>query len=513
MDKNLTQGNGAIFIQLGGSDPANKPRVGGIEGQMVALDALTLAAGDITPVFARDPRNYKNFIAVADTVAPPDDFDSGTIMFREEKSGNLPRILLRQECGDDIYVHYGECLDPTNFLSGWNAYALVIAGARRAGSIEHGGLAFDSDEIIQDQYSFKALRGIFGIGGIVLKATAETREIVDITYGRRGAGCTNCAGIPEVNDIYALMKGDGAAVPASVRYSTDGGATWTSLAITGIGNTEAPVAIEVVGDNLVVVSPTASSATTSGYYVIPLDRDTGAPVAGATWTKVTAGFTANFKATDAVVSESGMLYIGAEDSTIYKADGSQLGAGVTTANQGAVGLDDIVRLASAGSVTAATTAGGDVLLNRADGPIWSAVEAAVGAGAGAVGVVDHAIVWAVDSATNTLRYTKNGGKTWSTITLPLVATAIQDIVVVNQNVIHVALTNGGQGYIATTWNGGYSWTIADPRLVNLPVNDRINRLAVPSLGSDTIRANHLVGAALDGAGTGGEIIIGAAPIR
>lgn len=512
IEQQITNANAALFLQLGGASPTNKPHVGGIEGQMMGIDGLTMADGDIAPVFARDPRNYKKFVSVANTVSPPDDFDSGTIMFYEERSGVLPRVLLRQNCEDDIYIHYGECLDPTNFIAGWQYYVRVIAGAKRAGATELGGIPMDSDEISQDQYSFKALRGIFGIGGIVLAGFAQTREIADITYGRRGAGCNNCDGVPEANDVYVLMKGDGAAIPASVLYSTDGGASFTALAITGIGATEQPIAIEVVGGNLVVVSPTASSATTSGYYYIPLDFDTGALV-GATWIKVVTGFVANFKATDAVVSESGWLYIGAEDQQIYKADGSQLGTGVTVSLQGTTGLDDIVRLANTNGTTVATTAGGDLLVNRADGPVWAAVQTAIGVSAGAAAVADENIYWAVDATANALKYSSNGGKTWATVTLPLTPAAIQDIVAVNRNVIHVAFTNAGQGYIATTWNGGYSWTITSPRILNLPVNDRINRLAVPNSGSDTIRSNFLVGAALDGAGTGGTIIVGAAPFK
>lgn len=511
----ITTGNAAIFLQPGGASPVNDIKAAGIDGQSAAIDTVTLAGGDVTPIWGRDPRNFGGFVVDALSYAPPDDFDSGSIMFRERLTGKLPRTLLRAECPDDIYVIYGDCADPSNFLRGWNAFVQIFSKAVRSGGIErNGGPSFgDAAEAVQDQYTFKATGGIFYIGGLVLGETAGTREIADITFGRRVSGrCSDCEGIPETKDIYALMKGDGAAIAASVLYSTDGGKTYTALAITGIGATEQPVAIEVVGSYLVVVSPTGTSATQSAYYYIPLDSDTGAPEAGAVWTKVGTGFVNNFVATDAVSTEQNQLFIGAVDGYIYVVDADSIASGVEVSRQGSVALADIVRLAANCDTVAATTAAGDLLVNFGGQGIWVAVQTAIAASAGAVGVVDDSRFWAGDNTNNLLKYTADGGKTWRTVNLPLVPTAIQDILVVNRNVIYVAFTFGGAGYIAATWNGGRSWDTSGRRVLNMPLQDRINRLAAPKNGGKTIQSNWIAGAALDSAGTGGVIINGAVPV-
>ena len=81
-------------------------------------------------------------------------------------------------------------------------------------------------------------------------------------------------------------------------YTTDGGANWNQATITGIGAAEDPVAVDIVGSRLVVLSPTAATATQGGYFWADIDPDTGVP---GTWTKVNAGFVAGAEPRDLFV--------------------------------------------------------------------------------------------------------------------------------------------------------------------------------------------------------------------
>ena len=73
---------------------------------------------------------------------------------------------------------------------------------------------------------------------------------------------------------YAITKSSGAGspgLPAEVQYRVDGTANWIDLAITGIGATADPTAIDIVGDKLVVV------ASENAYYYATINAITGVP--------------------------------------------------------------------------------------------------------------------------------------------------------------------------------------------------------------------------------------------
>ena len=157
----------------------------------------------------------------------------------------------------------------------------------------------DTDELVGDELTI-TLSDIYPVGPLGFGDNALTlidREVFDVVYGTEQT-CGNCG--PE-NDgckqIYAVTRSSGGSpgLPAELIYTTDGGANWSQATITGIGATEDPNAILVIGSRLVVLSPTAASATQGGYYWADIDPDTGIP---GTWTKVTTGFVASAQPRD-----------------------------------------------------------------------------------------------------------------------------------------------------------------------------------------------------------------------
>ncbi len=484
----LTTGNSAIFVQDGGAQPFIKPKSAGVEGQMIALDGITLAQGDVAPVFAFDPRRYKAYVPVATQVSPPGDFDTFNLMLREDV-GSIPKILTRPTCPQTFYKNNGTCADPTNFLRGWDSYVMVIPDTVASGNITAAGTSFTSDDINEDSQARKALSPMFPIGSLFFGADSlAARAVVSVTYGRRSTDCIVCSGTPEVNDIYALVGGTG-VIAASVRYSTDGGNSWANMAITGIGATELPVKILATPDYLIVVSPTAGGAVVSGYFLSAIDSRTGVP--SSTWTEVTAGFIATGTATDATLDAANTLHIAGALGYIYKSD--NLTAGVTVARQGGVGLDGVLSIAAASNdtgVLVASTNGGDVMITVNNGTIWGFTTAAPDVSGGLVGAVDKLTIFATNSS-GVLSVTTNGGVTWDVVTLPVPATYVSAIAVVNRNVIYI-LNDYADGMLLSSWDGGYSWATTDPRLYNVPALTSRRALAVPFRGSDGVRANHLL---------------------
>lgn len=505
----LTNGNATIFVQDGGASPNNKPKTAGIEGQMMAIDGITLAQGDVAPIFARDPRRYKAFIPVATAVSPPSDFDSFDVMFRQDV-GAIPKMLMRPTCPQTFYKNHGTCADPTDFLRGWDSYVLIIPDTIASGDVSTAGSSFEGDDANEDSQSRKARRPIFPIGALVFGQDEQAaRAIISLTYGRRSTECITCVGQPETNDIYALVTNDGVAA-AAVRYSTDGGQSWANLAITGVGVTEAPIKILATPTQLIVVTATAGGATLSGYYVSAINQQTGVP--SATWVKVTTGFVATGVVADAVLTYDNTLFLGGALGYIYKAEGDALLSGVSVSRQGATGGVAIDHLGAAPSesVIAATLTTGDVLITRNKGVIWAFTTAAIpGGAANCVGVVNDKVLF-VDNGAGAVYFTLNSGATWEALALTITG-GLFDIAVVNQNVIYLA---GVNDTLYSSWDGGRSWATTDPRLLNLPVFQIMNALAVPFRGNDGVRANHLLVGGLNTAGSPkGLIAVGAGNVK
>lgn len=501
----FTETESAIFLQPGGASPLNRLLTAGLDGQLVAMDSINIAGADISPIWNYDPEQAKTFKAVANEAAPPDDFDSFNLMFRLGKDA-VPRALLGENKPFAVYLNRGDCVDLTDPVYGWTGWVDVFAGCVFAGSIELPGKSFDSDTAIEATVPAKATGGHFPVGPLILGSTDTDTEVIDVTYGNRTGACVS--GNPETNDIYALIKTTGAAA-AKVRYSNDGGSSFADLAITGIGATEPVIAIAVMGQYLVVLGEQTGGATLSGYWYTLIDQDTGIP--GSAWSEVTAGFVANALATDIVVVGSREAYISAEDGYIYKL--TDLAAGVTVSWQGDPADDAFTSIDARDNVVTAISEQGQALFTVNQGSIWSYAATIPDADANKIGVVDRKR-WYAGSTTGLLFYTENGGKTWLPVTFPGSGSgAINDILVLNEHVIYLAHTVSGQGYIVSTWMGGFEWTRSERRIYNLPANDRINKLAAPLKGRTGIRANHIAAAALNANGTDGTLILGAAPLR
>jgi photosystem II stability/assembly factor-like uncharacterized protein len=385
-----------------------------------------------------------------------------------------------------------------------------VDGGDRAG--------WDSDDLIEDALDF-TFDDIYPVGPISFGVGASnevSREVVDIVYGG-GAQCGNCG---PANDgtkrIYAACKSSGSGspgLPGEVVYTLDGGATWVETAITGIGASEDPIAIDIVGDKLVVLTGTAGGATTSGYYWATLNANTGAP---GTFNKVTSGFVAGAPANDLFVLSPREVFFVANGGYIYKS--TDITSGVSVLSAAAATSENLRRIHGSGETLYAAGANSTVLISQTRGATWAAAVGTVPtttATIQALAVLDQYRAW-VGSSSGRLFATIDGGETWSEKVLPNTPAAVTDIVFATDEVAFVAFnTSAPTGYLYTTWNGGADWALNGngPRLQNLPTVDRVNRIANPAGVDGFAAANFVALAALHGDGLDGLIAVGAATTR
>lgn len=273
---------------------------------------------------------------------------------------------------------------------------------------------------------------VLGIPGFAAGATDPFATAQDIV----GAVCFP---LDKNTTRWLVARGTSAATPASVAYSDDGGATWTSVNV-GTTNTQ------ITNDSAALFALDQFNiwlVTDDGFIYYSEDG-------GASWTAQESGvITSN--ALNAVYFKdplNGMVG-GAGDVLARTSDG-----GLTWAAVGATGGgNDITTIGNSGSFWWVADDGGQLWYSDDDGATWNE-RTFNGSGAGNVAAVKFATEFFGVMAHNTAAplgrvfVTVNGGFTWQKIDLPA-NSGINDIWICSTRKIYVVgEANGGTGFIA-----------------------------------------------------------------
>lgn len=510
-DEIITQLHVRHFVQWGGPIPDgyHAPVYAGQDAQYMTLTALTAnEQGAISPIWVPDPSNRKQYQLVGRSVAAPD-LDTATLTMME-KHGALPRQLQRIQCPFNVYDTIGQCQDPSDFLNGWSDYVYIHGGGVVTTKDLGDRSSFDSDEALEDGLNVTWSRN-YPIGGLAFQNQAEnyvTLEVADVVYASR----ENCADCGPQDDgtgwIYAVTKSSGSTPGTAPRliYTVDGGRTWLQGSITGLGDTEDPVAIDVVGQYLVVATRTAGGPLLSGYYYAEINAKTGVP---GTFTKVIAGFASAVQIWDMYVLSPREVFFCADNGCIYKS--TDITSGVYQALvAGTVTSASLRRIAGAGEETIiAVGASGTIVVSQNRGVGWgTSVTVPVGDLLQAACVVDGQIWW-VGSNQGRIYRTVNGGETWAEKGFSGSGSGqVYDIISASPEVLFMSHANATPtGRIFTCWDGGENWTNSRPRILQYPVATRFNRLAVPQI-DPSLAANNVAVAGLGANGTDGILLLG-----
>jgi photosystem II stability/assembly factor-like uncharacterized protein len=487
------------FIQFGGASPANKVQFAGQDTQYVSIDGVSVDDnGAVNPVWVHDPSFSGRFKLIGRTVSPPN-LAKASVKMRE-KHGAIPRTLLKQNCKFNLYELTGTCGDLSDFVGGWSDYVLIYSNAITTTRSLGTRSAWDKDDAIEDDLSI-VLSDVYPVGSLSFGEGASTqidREVVDVVYGAI-YGCIDCD--DGTQRIYSLTKSSGAGspgLPAEIQYTNDGGATWNQANITGMGATEDPLALDIVGANLVAIGASA-------IYYAAIDQNTGVP---GTFTKVTAGFVTTLS--DMYVAGSREVYFVGASGYIYKT--SDVTNGVTVLNAGVATSNNLVRIHGCPTALYAVGAAGTIIKSLNGGATWVTTDSTpTGQQIQAVSVIDANVVW-IGTATGNIYYTLNGGATWTEFLFPNSGTgSIYDINFATPEVGYFShSTTTPTARLYTTWNGGADWTKTKNRVMNMPTFQKIGRIATPKSLDAGVNANNVTIGGISGGGVDGILLIGVA---
>ena len=508
----VTQKHRRAFSQRGGPSPLNATRYAGSDETYMSFDDdSNPVTGGREPIRVHDPlrRAGGAFRLVGETTSPPD-FASATVNFME-RHGGVPWLDFDAGCPNNFYEVVGPCKRPDDFINGWSDFVKIYSYGRANNHDESGNTTQEDDaaSMIAVEFQFSA---IYKIGALLFgeKGAGEVeREVVDLVWAG-GIDCGACGpGDDGTKRLYAVTKSSGAAspgTPAEIIYTVDGGATFSQQNITGLGGTVDPVAIDIVGSNLVVVDTAGN-----GYWYAEINALTGTP---GTWTNVTAGFVASKQPTDIYVAGASEVYFSANGGYVYKS--TDLASGVTAIETGNANTSNYQRIHGQDDTLVVVGDSGKVVKSGNRGQTWANVTLSpTSATVRAVLVLDDYRFW-IGTSGGKVYYTVNGGESFVESTLPGASTltVIDDIVSATDEVIHIsARTATPAGRLITSWNGGQKWTSSQAstqRIQNLPTVSRFNRIAVPRTGQATTDSNTIALGGLSAGGTDGILELGIA---
>jgi len=453
-----------------------------------------VVAGTIDPIYVPDPRRPGRYRLVSRTRAAPD-LNEFSVDFHEAWNG-IPRHLIQNQCDWTFWELHSRCADPSDFYRGWDGYVMIYEAAQLEGAIDLGArTAMDSDDPLTDGTTWKAAQ-IFPVGAVSFGEEASTEvvvEVIDVVYGS-SLNCAACADGSET--IYALTRANvgSPGAPGQLVYSLDGGATWSTASITGIGTSAEPAYLDIAGGILFV----GTNSTTLFYTT--LNILTGAP---GTWSTVTLPVAM----TDVYVQSPTNILFSASAGRVYRT--TDITAAPTLL--ATVGSDNLARIHGTGETIVAVGANGQVIYTTNNGVTWTDGTNAGSGSLTSLFVVGPYAWWIGDNA-GVLRKTTDSGVSYTTVNFPGSGSGtIFDILFVSQKVAWLSHQLSSVARLLCTLDGGNSFARDDgtSRIANWPTFQKAGRLAAPTAGTVDVAANYLAVAGLATSGTDGILIAGA----
>lgn len=522
----IKQGQTRTFYQPGG--PGTGMYFFGLDTSYHFIDSAEMPSnGTIDPVYVPDPRRPNRYKLVARQVGAPD-LPTVSLVFHEQWGG-IPRALMAPKCEFNLYEVHSRCADLSDFYRGWDSYVLIYSGFRFEAGIDLGTrTAADSDEGLTANIDAKGA-AIYPVGALGFgeeAATAVATEVTDVVYGT-SLTCGDC-GVENDGSrfVYAVTKKETLASSSgadlNVVYSVDGGANWTISAVDTAANL-VPVFIDIAGSTLFVGVQSGSPAADTKIYYATIEPLTGEIT--SSWSSITLS---SVLLTDVwVKSARSIWFSSATSGGIYKTTDITTAPSLIDNGAGNVlnriaGANDTI--VAVGGVSGSI---GRVRYSNNGGATWTTInDTAIDSSSGssiddwftALAVLDDR-TWYIGSDDSWLVYTKTAGLKWGKLTLPNEGDtnySISDIVFPTREVAWIAQNKTSAttaGVLFTTIDGGNTIVKYDAtsRIVNYPNASifKVNRIGVPYLAEPAVAANYLTLGGL-GASTDG-ILVSAAP--
>lgn len=466
--------------------------------------SLAWDQGTVTVVRIPSDGQYDGFIPVGKIVGAPGnpEIDITGLFPLDARSTMLK--LASKGCDNDLQIHIGNCQDPKDFNGGWTKVLAIDAARATSYSTEALG-ALDPDErsLIHEtipttgENAYEITRINFGRQA----DAALTREAMDVAIVD-AINCGTCGlpsdGINKVFTLEAFAAGSPGA-NAQIVATGNGGSTYVESTISSLGAAQSARRLMGSGIYLVVMSDDSDSL----HYL-----SMASVLAGTgTWAAVTTGFVATKGPRAGTSLGSTLNWFVGEGGYIYFS--SDITAGVSVQDAGSLTIANLNDIHAYDSQNVVAVGNGNIVLFTTNGgATWLAAP-----GGGPVpGVALNAVFmrtaleWWVGAANGRLYYTRDAGATWAQKAFPGAGSGqVRNIKFSSRQVGYLAFDGAtGGGKILRSISGGNSWYVAPEGTGIIPVNTRINTLAVT--GADV---NVVYGAGLDSNGTDGILIKGA----
>ena len=463
--------------------------------------AVSQAFGDIERIECPDPTAYNKFIEV------------GSIQGAEERATssvegrfpiNLTSTLLRmarKRCAFDVQYHFGTCTNPETFTAFKKVMILEEAHFTSYSTEDLGALASGDNAAVNETGEISAAR-VYEVVPLSFGAKAEaiiTNEILDVVICD-SLSCGDCEVESDgCQKIFALSTAAGGSpgTPADVVYSLDKGVTWYAADIDTLGAAEVPSALDCLGNYLVVVS--GLGLVSSLHYVLKSELDGTTDPA---WTEVTTGFVAG-SGPLAIKEIDGVAFIVGENGYVYLCEDPT--AGVDVLDAGSATTNHLKAVDALSETFAVAVGENSTIIKTENQSAWTLLTPPTGVGIHyncvAVKTEDE---WWIGTSNGKLYATYDGGDTWTEVTFSGSGSgAVYDIVFATDSVVYVAhQTAATRARILRSIDGGAHF-VTTPEDSTLPLEDKINSLAVC-----TFDANFLVAGGLADNGADGAILIG-----
>lgn len=458
--------------------------------------------GEPEQIRCQDPTTYGK-TTVVDEIIPVPSLPTTELVGRYalDLASDLLR-LAKQGCPGDVQVHFGKCEDPTDFNEGFTK-ALMFETAR-FNSWSTGDLGSNDEGAVIDETTPVTAREMYEVLPLSL---AEKGSDVVVNPIRDGVICDRigCGDCDDESDGCQIVYMLADATPGSpgtagdVIYSIDGGENWASDEITTLDASEAPSAIACLGRYVVVVSNDSGSL----HYKTKADINAGT---AGNWTEVTTGFVAGGEPND-IWSAGTRAFIVGDSGYVY--DTTDPTIGVTVLDAGEATTNNLLAVHAISDDRAVAVGASDTVIFTENRITWQVGDATGGGGSNQAVWMHDKDVWSVADTSGNLYYTLDQADNWTAKGLPGSPSAIYDIAYSSKSVGYIVGINaaGTGGWMARTYNGGYSWRAMPEGPGSLPGTPGFIQ-AVAACTEDANMAVFGGGVGVFGAATDGIIITG-----
>lgn len=452
-----------VFIAPTGATSGN----GYVYHSCMRLDGVDKSFGDATPVYCPDPKKSGKFIEIATIEGADSRWTSSLIGRLPIDYQSVLSKLAKARCAFDVQVHWGQCIDPSNFNAFTMAWVFenVQISSYNLGAL--GALSPDERATIDETVAFSAENAYqlfqnypYAYG----QEVTSTGSIAAMTFSAN----QNCDGdcLDICNDFYGIKLPATPLVSQDVYiiHSHDGGVSWEQVLLpcSATYATAPYTSYNIISDgfNLYVVLNEVGGA--GHLYVVPIDQVIANNI-------VTTYY--NILASTAIYS------VKLVEDTLWLGG---FGGKIWTFNRNTLALTTILNATLTTSTFYAMDAldnntvlvggaAGDLVLRR-NGGSFQVVDLQVNS----VAVTDTIMSIVMKSETEWIIGT-NAGKLYSTtdggLTFVLLSTfvaCISEIKFATRSAGYLVLKDPAQ--IWRTYDGGATWNRVDDKYAQIPLN-------------------------------------------